>query len=76
MHAVYVWVQEGGRDGGFKPMHYACRSGHVEMVSLLIEHGADLDLLDEEGTPEGSIAYIKHIRSAHSLNTIIIMTSC
>ena len=29
---------------GFTPLHSACQNGHSAVVSLLLEHGADLHL--------------------------------
>ncbi len=34
---------------GWLPIHEAARSGHVEIVQILIEHGADVDSRTEWG---------------------------
>ena len=37
---------------GYAPLHVACMRGHLEIVELLIAHGADVNAVAEEcGTP-------------------------
>ncbi|MDX1495282.1 MAG: ankyrin repeat domain-containing protein, partial [Longimicrobiales bacterium] len=38
-------IEQIGVQGGFTPLHYAARQGHVETVELLLEAGADIDQL-------------------------------
>ena len=43
-------VNKGG-DLGYTPLHVACMQGNVEMVQLLIDHGADIFALSEGDSP-------------------------
>ena len=43
-------VNKGG-DLGYTPLHVACMQGNVEMVQLLIDHGADIFALSEGDAP-------------------------
>ena len=36
-------IEQIGVQGGFTPLHYAARQGHIETVELLLEGGADID---------------------------------
>jgi ankyrin repeat protein len=61
-------VKEGGlsKSGGYccsgeTPLHVASRRGHVEIVKLLLEHGADPNIRDMYGeTPLHDAAYWGH----------------
>lgn len=39
-----------------KVLHLAVRTGHLERVKLLVEHGADIDTFDSEGLSLSAIA--------------------
>lgn len=40
---------ESSTGGGHTPLHYACRGGHAACVRLLLQHGADVDVVTTEG---------------------------
>ena len=35
--------------GGMTALHMACRSGHIDIINLLLERGADLEKPDDRG---------------------------
>ncbi|KAE8447059.1 hypothetical protein EG329_011194 [Mollisiaceae sp. DMI_Dod_QoI] len=41
-------IQEAD-DNGYTPLHEGARFGHIDIVSILVDHGADLDAKDWEG---------------------------
>jgi len=36
-------TEQIGVQGGFSPLHYAARQGHIEAATLLLDNGADID---------------------------------
>jgi uncharacterized protein len=48
-HGAPVNARQGGSDFGFTPLMEAAYNGQVDMVEMLLQHGADLRLRDEEG---------------------------
>ncbi|KAF1325074.1 Tkl protein kinase, partial [Globisporangium splendens] len=49
--------------GNISPLYAACKSGHLEIVELLVAHGAFLDDVDEDGvTPFMAAAGNGHLR--------------
>lgn len=38
-------TEQIGVQGGFTPLHYAARQGHIESATLLLDNGADIDQL-------------------------------
>jgi ankyrin repeat protein len=44
-----VNVRQGGGEGGFTPLMEAALNGQVEMVELLMQHGADPSMKDDSG---------------------------
>ncbi|KAL7057529.1 hypothetical protein AAHC03_016886 [Spirometra sp. Aus1] len=45
---------------GFTPLHLAAQQGHSQIASLLLEHGADANLLNEQGLTAAHIARRRH----------------
>jgi len=39
-------IMHGGAAGGWTPLHLACLNGHPQMVSFLLDHGADIEARD------------------------------
>ena len=50
-------------DSGFTPLHYAAGNGHLDIVKILLEHSADIHLLD--GTKSSLTALHKSICFGH-----------
>lgn len=48
-HGAPVNARQGGGDSGFTPLMEAAFNGQVDMVEILVDHGADRHLRDEEG---------------------------
>jgi uncharacterized protein len=42
-------VNDGGKEGGYYPLHYAAFFGSVELAELLLSHGARTDVLTSDG---------------------------
>ena len=60
-------VNSRGRDG-FTPLHFAAFHGHIGSFDILLEHKAELDLVDDRGRPPLFYAQqTKHIDLALSL---------
>ncbi|KAL3451363.1 ankyrin repeat-containing domain protein [Aspergillus insuetus] len=56
-------------NGGRTPLYYACLSGHLQTVSLLLEAGADVQIPDSNGeTPLHACSYFKPDRSIPTRN--------
>lgn len=59
---VRAWLDAGGNPDlpvnrhGLTPLMHAARAGNLEIVKLLVEAGADINLRDEEGGTALSIA--------------------
>lgn len=55
-------IHTDGLTGGYTPLHYACREGHVEAVHLLLQYGADPNATTSAGraTPLMRAAYMGH----------------
>jgi ankyrin repeat protein len=53
----------GRGDGGFTALHSAAQNGHVELVRLLLERGADPDLALEDGRRPVDFATDDEVRS-------------
>lgn len=55
-------------EGRGAPLHEAAREGHLEIVKLLIEHGADINTRDTDGkTPRDlALACPDHARCAEA----------
>ena len=34
---------------GMTPLHYSARNGHVAVVKYLVDHGANVNIQDDEG---------------------------
>ncbi len=45
---------------GWTPLHYATTSGHIEIVTLLVDHGADTSVSDVGGTTSLHLAASRH----------------
>ncbi|BHF75266.1 Ankyrin-2 [Sparganum proliferum] len=45
---------------GFTPLHLAAQQGHSQIACLLLEHGADANLLNEQGLTAAHIARRRH----------------
>jgi len=58
-----------GKNGhGYTPMHLVAKHGHTELIQYLIEHKADINLLDANGNTPLSIAVTcKHLETAEAL---------
>jgi ankyrin repeat protein len=54
-----IEVSKAG-DLGYTPLHVACMNGNVEMVKLLVDHGADLFALSEGELPFTSARAMGH----------------
>lgn len=37
------------QQGGWTPLHQAAAHGHIEMLNLLLRHGADVDSMNDHG---------------------------
>jgi ankyrin repeat protein len=48
-HVAPVNARQGRTDGGFTPLMEAAFNGQVEMVELLLRHGADPSMKDDDG---------------------------
>ena len=48
-HGAPVNARQGGSDSGFTPLMEAAFNGQVDMVEILVAHGAERHLRDEEG---------------------------
>jgi len=62
-------IQTDGLTGGYTPLHYACREGHVEVVQLLLQYGADPNATTSAGraTPLMRAAYMGHLEVCRQL---------
>ncbi|RSL98385.1 hypothetical protein CEP52_010378 [Fusarium oligoseptatum] len=48
-------------ENGRQPLHKACREGHLEIVNLLLQHGADIEAKESDGsTPFDSACWKGH----------------
>ena len=45
----YPWFLNCVGPFGWTPLFYAVRSNQIEVVKVLLEHGADLDVSDKDG---------------------------
>lgn len=36
-------------ENGLRPLHFAAREGHVEIVDILMQRGADISMQDRQG---------------------------
>lgn len=56
-------TQTDGLSGGYTPLHYACREGHIDTVKLLLQYGADPNATTSAGraTPLMRAAYMGHL---------------
>jgi hypothetical protein len=54
---------------GITALHIAAQSGHLPMVKLLVERGADRSVTDDlyHATPEGNAAYFGRVEVADYL---------
>jgi ankyrin repeat protein len=51
-------------------LHWACTTGHIDVVNILVGHGADLVAADQKGTvPLHEAAF--HGKTGHSLTIIL-----
>lgn len=41
---------------GWSPLMYACREGHIEIVRILLDKGADYNRCDKYGYAPGNVA--------------------
>ena len=50
---VFVVLQKEEEDGswGWTPLHWAALHNQVEVVQLLLSHGADIDAVDCKASP-------------------------
>ena len=49
-------VNQVGLEDGFAPLHVACENGHVEIVKLLLQEGANKNQISKEGSTPLSLA--------------------
>jgi hypothetical protein len=47
----WSWVQHG-----MTPLHWACGNKHLEGISCLLEHGADVNVADNVSTATSGVA--------------------
>jgi ankyrin repeat protein len=60
--------EELGWESGFAPLHIAARNGHVEILELLLSHGATIDIGDRwERTPLMFAARMGHCEAVEIL---------
>ena len=52
---------------GWSPLHWAVFKNQTEMVNLILEHGADVDLQDPDGKYPLHFAMHKHPGNSRSL---------
>lgn len=44
-------AKRDGKAGNYTPLHYACQTAHIEVVALLLDHGADVNARADQGKP-------------------------
>ena len=58
---------------GFSPLHYACESNRADIVSVLMEYGADPFQVDDDGVSPVDIAtkmsYTECLKTMHEFNS-------
>ncbi|MEM1125426.1 MAG: ankyrin repeat domain-containing protein [Bacteroidota bacterium] len=56
---MQAFVDEGvdvNQPSAYTPLHLAARAGHVEMVTFLLDHGGDVNAVDQQGRTPGYLA--------------------
>ncbi|NNF13315.1 MAG: hypothetical protein HKN72_08835 [Gemmatimonadetes bacterium] len=63
-------IEQIGVQGGFTPLHYAARQGHIETAELLLDGGADIDQLS--GGDNSSPLLVAVINGNYDLATVLL----
>jgi len=58
--------------GGSTPLHYACVNGHEGCVTLLLDHGADMEIQDKTGLTPLQLAQFRNKTTIVQLSFLIM----